>query len=149
MPGLVRSGVCRGHGPPMPSAWTEKEGSRRSGAAGRRALLRGGEPKRQDGFEGRIPAYRDGLRLLNAFVHLNIPNFMNICSLRGLRLQERLKKCLSLRNSQTVLGGELNIKEQDLRCEGGNCSRPGAQGKEQSVLPAGDSGACAEEVPVS
>lgn len=112
VPGIVRSGVCRGHGPPMPSAWTGKEGSRRSGAAGRRALLGGGETMRQDGFEGRIPAYRDGLRLLSAFVHLNIPNFMNICSLRGLRLQERLEKCLSLRNSQTVLGGELNIKNK-------------------------------------
>lgn len=72
---------------------------------------------------------------------------MNICSLRGLRLQERLEKCLSLRNSQTVLGGELNIKEQDLPCEGGNCSSPGAQAKEQCVQPTGDSGACAEKVP--
>lgn len=84
---------------------------------------------------------------MNALVHLYITNILNIRVLRGLRLQEGLKKCLSLRSSQTVLGGERSLKEQDPRRLEVPVEGQEHLARSSPVLPVGDGEAFAEEVP--
>ena len=62
-------------------------------------------------------------------------------------MQEGLKKCLSLRSSQAVLGGERSLKEQDPRRVVVTVEGQEHLARSSPILPVGHGEALAEEVP--